>query len=286
VKYRKLNNILDKVSEIGFGCWGIGGEAYGKTNDNESIAALETAVDLGINFFDTSPFYGRSEKLVGETLKKKDVIIATKFGMITSTHSDFSVSHFEKSLDNSLRVLGRVDLMQLHSPELSQITPELIDALKKAQQAGKVRCYGLSTRSPSDADRMWREFNIFQINFNIADMRLLKTSSYEFGDGIIARTPFAFGFLADSCENKAGSHIDPYKKQTEIWQLYKQTLREELGEVENLALRFCLSYNVSTVIPGMLSAQQVKENVKASEQGRLTKTQLKTIKDYYIKFGF
>ena len=74
LKYRKIGNTSLKASIIGFGCWGIGGVSYGKTNNNDSIKALQRSYELGVNFFDTSDLYGKkddglSEKLIGFAFK-------------------------------------------------------------------------------------------------------------------------------------------------------------------------------------------------------------------------
>src|SRR5579863_110490 len=84
MKYRQLGKTGIAVSEIGFGGYGIGGESiYGKTDDAVSLKAIHRALELGINFFDTSPAYGESERLIGEAIKsvpRESVVIATKIG--------------------------------------------------------------------------------------------------------------------------------------------------------------------------------------------------------------
>ena len=97
MNYRKLGNTGLEVSEIGFGAWGIGSDkgapAYGPTDDQESKAALRKAYDLGVNFYDTSDFYGsgHSERLIGESLKdvRSSVVIATKVGLLDSNKVGF-----------------------------------------------------------------------------------------------------------------------------------------------------------------------------------------------------
>ena len=126
MKYRNFGSTGLKVSEIGFGGWGIGGnnnnaKAYGPTNNQESILALKTAFDKGINFFDTSPLYGfgQSEILIGQTFKsnRDKVIIVTKVGYTDYLgNQNFSTKYIKKSLEDSLKRLETdyVDIFQLH----------------------------------------------------------------------------------------------------------------------------------------------------------------------------
>src|SRR5882672_9890589 len=131
MQYRNFGNTDLRVSEIGFGAWAIGGGAmigntaigWGDANDEESLKAIQRAVELGINFFDTADVYGlgHSEQLIGETLgNNKDVIIATKVGNV-SRNSEFTVDYSRdyilKACEESLKRLKRetIDYYQLHS---------------------------------------------------------------------------------------------------------------------------------------------------------------------------
>ena len=121
MQFRTLGNTGIKVSEIGFGGWAIGGATdasgtplgWGRTNDDESLAAIRRARDLGVTFFDTADSYGfgRSESLLGIVLsrKRQDVVIATKVGVVrTPTGAlakDFSKQHIFQAVDGSLRRL-------------------------------------------------------------------------------------------------------------------------------------------------------------------------------------
>ena len=132
-----------RVSAIGFGCWGIGGSrgsvpAYGDTDDAASSAALERALELGINFFDTADLYGggHSEELLGRTFegRRERVILATKAGMVdASGQVGLSPDSLRRSLAASLKRLRTdyVDLFQVHSPPLSELRgcTEVIDSL-------------------------------------------------------------------------------------------------------------------------------------------------------------
>ena len=110
MKYRILGKTGMSVSEIGFGTWGLGGDAYGPVDDKEASEALRLAFEKGVNFFDTSDLYGagKSEEILGKTFKKirDQVIIATKGGMLPHTGlsmpQDFTEQHLRQALENSL----------------------------------------------------------------------------------------------------------------------------------------------------------------------------------------
>lgn len=133
MNYRQLGKTGIKVSEIGFGTWGLGGDkdgskAYGPTDDCQSEAALHRAFELGITFYDTADFYGfgHSESLLGKTFKEKrsHVIIAGKVGFVDIKGSqDFSPDYIRRSLTGSLQRLGTdyIDVYQLHSPPIELV---------------------------------------------------------------------------------------------------------------------------------------------------------------------
>lgn len=316
MKYRLLGSTGLKVSEIGFGTWGIGGltkgaTSYGPTDDRESIRALNRAFDLGINFFDTSNIYGEnghSEKLLGKTFaqKRDKVIFASKAGFIYHEKpTDFSPAVLRKSLEGSLKRLKTdfLDLFQLHSPpmDIFKKNPEIIQCLKELQREGKIRAFGVSVKNPDDALTavMHYGFEYIQVNFNMIDQRIVENGFVNLAErkkiGVIARTPLCFGFLTGKREI---SSLDPCDhrttwptRQLEIWSkaasFFEELAGAEKSTPAQLALRFCLSFgSISTVIPGMLTAMQVEENQKASPLGRLSQSSLEEIKRIYLKNTF
>src|SRR5205085_12619025 len=144
MQYRELGRTGIKVSVIGFGAWAIGGAAdasgaplgWGRTTDDESLAAIRRARDLGVNFFDTADSYGfgRSESLLGIVLSRtrQEVVLATKVGVMRnadgSLRKDFSKQHIFQAIDGSLRRLRTdyVDLYQAHNPTIDQLRREEI----------------------------------------------------------------------------------------------------------------------------------------------------------------
>ena len=126
LRYRTLGKSNISVSEIGFGTWGLGGTSYGSVDDNVSRDALRVAIDRGVNFFDTSDFYGagHSETILGDVISpyRENLVITTKGGMLPhdgfDMPQDFSVHHLTRSIENSLKRLrtSYVDVYLLHSP--------------------------------------------------------------------------------------------------------------------------------------------------------------------------
>ena len=303
MKYRQLGQTDLKISEIGFGAWGIGGStpeanSYGPTDDQTSIEALNIAFEKGINFFDTSNIYGlgHSETLIGRTFKNKrdKVIYATKLGMKDfKSFIDLDFKSMAKSLDRSLLRLNTdyVDLLQLHNIPVDVIiqNPEIIEILNHLKKEGKTKEIGLSLQNPNDIFKIISKFNIkvFQLNLNLLDMRLLCNKNFkkitESNIGIIARTPFCFGFLIN---NFSDSYIFNKKDHRSTWSQtqkrdWSQNARkmyegfnihvEDINEKILLALRFCLSVpNVVSVLPGMLNKDEVLTNIHASCLGKLS----------------
>jgi aryl-alcohol dehydrogenase-like predicted oxidoreductase len=310
MNYRTLGHTNMLVSEIGFGAWGIGGDAYGVTDDNESVRALNCAVDQGINFFDTSDFYGagHSESLLGKTIssKRDKVIIATKGGGKLPENGqqmpqDFTLSHLQHAFENSLRRLNStyVDVYQLHNPKVSDLTDELIQYLEAMKQQGKARAIGVSLRSPQDGAAILarHRFDVIQVNFNLIDQRALETGllaeAHSGGIGVIVRTPFNFGFLTGgSFDIGEKDHRASWpKEQLEKWSnailVFKDLYGHNHRSKVQLALKFCLSFDgVSTVIPGMLNCSQVMENVAASDRTRLDANEIAAIRKIYSENTF
>lgn len=317
MKYRKLGKTGLIVSEIGFGGWGIGGTkggsiAYGPTDDLESKRALQLAYDVGITFYDTSDFYGfgNSERLIGQALHdvRQKIIIASKFGLLSkSGEQEFSSTHIRNSVEKSLRRLrtDTIDLYQFHSPSLEGLVknPEGFQTLERLRAEGKIRAIGLSARSPQEALQAAKEFpfQTLEVNFNLVDQRAEENGLFDFcadGDlGIIVRTPLAFGFLTGEYPpegfHEKGDHrqlwsLEQRQKWHEAIELFLNVFENSNGQTKaQLALRFCLSFSaVSTVIPGMLTREQVLENTKASDLGLLQSHERQKIKEVYLQNRF
>lgn len=298
--YRKLGRTDLTVSEIGFGGWAIGGPTdaagtpigWGPTNDDESIAAIRKARDLGITFFDTADSYGfgRSESLLGLVLSRTrhDVVIATKGGVVRDRNGrlakDFSQSHLLHGVDGSLKRLRTdyIDLYQLHNPSLQELRrDELHETMDRLQEAGKIRFWGVSISTPEEGiaviEKGWGY--ALQVLYNILNQAPAETLfplAQEKGYGIIARVPLASGLLSGKYR------VDTHFAEDDVRQnfLTPKRLEEVMPRVDEAksiiggtarhlaegALRFVLAHEaVSTVIPGMRTIRQVEMNVAADE---------------------
>jgi aryl-alcohol dehydrogenase-like predicted oxidoreductase len=300
VNYRQLGSTNLKVSEIGFGAWGIGGAtpgptSYGKTDDITSLAALQSALKAGINFFDTSNVYGygHSERLIGQAFahRRKEIIIATKAGFVDyESRPDFSANAILKSVDSSLARLNTdyIDLLQLHNPSADWLieNPETLHAICRLQSEGTVQALGISVKHPEDAFALLElfPFQAVQANFNMLDIRVLESGLLQklkdLGAGLIARTPLAFGFLTGVLTGEETFSPEDHRsrwprEQIQLWATGARDVQACCAEsfespAYELALRFCLSYpQVSTTIAGMLTPAEVARNVLAAEAGPL-----------------
>lgn len=316
MRYRTLGATGLRVSEIGFGTWGLGGNtrgavAYGPTNDEESKKALRHAFERGVTFFDTADFYGfgHSEEVLGAGLSgiRSQAIIATKAGMLDAAGAqDFSPAHMRRALEQSLRRLGTdyIDLYQLHSPPISLIEEDdaIIGCLETLQREGKIRAFGVSVRSPEDglvAAKLG--FKCLQVNFNLLDQRAAEIGLFDLclerGIGVIGRTPLCFGFLTGHYSSRdkfdATDHRNRWKPaQRDKWAgaypLFLSALRDPGQQTPaHIALRFCLSFPaISSVIPGMLTTAHVDDNTRASELGGLHEAERAAIMAIYREHDF
>jgi aryl-alcohol dehydrogenase-like predicted oxidoreductase len=315
VNYRKLGETGLAVSEIGFGTWGIGGNAYGPVDDNEAKRALQAAFEMGINFYDTADLYGNghSEELLGETFsssRRHQVILATKGGTLPHTTfdmpQDFSSGHIKQALEGSLRRLKTdyIDLYLLHSPRIEDIRAnnDLLHSLETSKSEGKIRSYGISARSPGDAMQAIDEFGfrIVEVNFNMIDHRALDLGVFDRARqdnlGVIVRTPLTFGYLTgklrgdeqfQGTDHRANWPKDQLARWALAPQLFSFLFEGKSCTPAQMALRFCLSFDaVSTVIPGMMNTLEVAENAAASVMPPLTDAETDRIRSIYKDHEF
>jgi aryl-alcohol dehydrogenase-like predicted oxidoreductase len=300
MRYHPLGRSGLKISEIGFGAWGIGGASlgatsYGQTDDQMSIAALQRARQSGINFFDTSNVYGNghSEALIGQAFAdcRDEVVIATKAGFVDyQQQPNYRAATIERSIEGSLARLrtSRIDLLQLHNATAGILRelPDTLDLLKRLQQEGTVTVIGVSVKSPEDALELLDlfPFEAVQANFNMMDIRALDCGILDQlaaqKVAFIARTPLAFGFLTGALSGEEEFPPDDHRsrwprEQLRLWakggrDLYRCCAESASATPAAVALRFCLSYPaVTTTIPGILTPKEVDLNIAAVTSGPL-----------------
>jgi aryl-alcohol dehydrogenase-like predicted oxidoreductase len=312
MKFRTLGRTGLKVSEIGFGSWAVGGNrhgnSYGTTNDAASLKAIQTALELGCNFFDTADVYGygHSEEIVGEGLRQSgklnEVIIATKVGgNFTSgqTVMDFSSQHLTAAIEASLKRLGRdfVDLYQLHNPSRRIISDgRIFETLDRLKDAGKIRHYGVSVHSVAEGlaclsngkpDTIQIVYNFYsQLQSDDPAEELFPRAKNQ-NIGIIAREPLANGFLTG--RQRLDAQYEPGDIRASWpsnYRAHKISLAESLRFLEQpgrtlaqAALRFVLDEPaVSTAIVGIKTPEQARENLAASDLPELNQAEQNRIK--------
>ena len=208
MQYRELGRTGWKVSAISFGAWAIGG-TWGTVSDDESFAALNHALDNGVNFFDTADVYGdgRSEHLLAKLRRKRkeDFYIATKAGRRLDPHvaEGYNRENITAFVERSLKNLETeaLDLLQLHCPPTeAYYMPELFDVLDDLKQVGKLQNYGVSVEKVEEALKAIEYPNVqtVQIIFNIFRQRpkdLFFAEAQRKEVGILARVPLSSGML-------------------------------------------------------------------------------------------
>ena len=284
----KIGNSNIIKSKLGFGCWGLGGgtdtePSYGNMSTKDAFKIIEGALMKNINFFDTSPAYGISEKILGKILKKKKrdaIFLASKCGISKfSEKKNFNPEFLNKQLDKSLKNLETdyLDLVQLHNPEKQILRNlDLIEPFIK-EKKGKIRAFGLSLKKPSDFFYVQNLdlIDSIQVNLNVLDTRVIEMGiekeCKKHNIAVISRTPFSFGFLTgkvNACQNfPKNDHRNLWSNsQKKKWvgcskKLYERKFFSEDFSQAQLCLRFCMSFQeISVTIAGMINEREVIEN--------------------------
>jgi aryl-alcohol dehydrogenase-like predicted oxidoreductase len=319
MNYRELGRTGWKISEISFGAWGIGGDAWGKTDDAESMRGLNRAVDLGVNFFDTADVYGdgHSERLIARLRRERSekIIVATKAGrrlqqQLASGYNRANLTAFvERSLKNL--EMDALDLLQLHCPpsEVYEM-PEVFGILDDLVTAGKLRYYGVSVEHVDEALRaiQYDAVQSVQIIFN---MFRLKPSDRFFDEararrvGILARVPLASGLLSGKMRADSTFAAQDHRNFNRHGEAFDQgetfsgvdyatgleaveTLRPLVpagASMAQLALRWILMFPaVTAAIPGAKNEKQVEDNVRAAELPPLSDDAMKAVRATYDRY--
>jgi aryl-alcohol dehydrogenase-like predicted oxidoreductase len=317
MNYRTLGRTGFSVSTCSFGAWAIGG-SWGVVDDDTSMSALRTFVELGGNFIDTADVYGdgRSERLAAQICREFPgrVVVATKAGRRLNPHnaSGYTPANIEGFVDRSLTNLASdsIDLVQLHCPPTAvYYTPELFDGLEAISKKGKVRHWGVSVEKVEEAIKAI-EYDVVktvQIIFN----PLRHRPAEVFFDlaarrdvGILARLPLASGLLAGRLTRESTYANDDHRNFNRVGVVFDggetfsglgghlptafdvvdrlKPLVEPGQSLVDLTLRWILSFpQVTCVIPGAKTADQVRANVKPSDLGPLPETSMRQVRAIY-----
>lgn len=313
--YRAFGNTGWRVSQVGLGCWQFGGsitldgrpDGWSGVNDQESVATIKRAVELGINFFDTSDMYGwgHSEEVLGRALKEVGSrdrhYIASKVGF---WHDDQGKRTFNETKDYILRAsdaslrrlqTDRIDLYQCHLWRTERWT-EFLDAFETLQKQGKIRFYGIST---NDFDMVQhfderRHLASVQSNYNLLDHHVeqdILPYCRARGIAFIARGPLAMGklsgkltkdhkFDANDIRGKwlEGENRKNFEHDIDTVERLKPIAHKYGFIMAELAVKFVLTHvAVSATIPGTKNRNQLEHNVAASILPPLTRDELAAI---------
>lgn len=323
MNYRKFGKLGWQVSEIGFGAWALGGDMWGPQNDNESIAALNKAVDLGINFIDTAQGYGKghSEEIIGKFLKTRseELFVATKVPPVSGTpwpppdnfnpNISYPGKYIIDECEKSLKRLQReyIDIYQFHTwIDSFNAGGEWSDAMCKLKDEGKIRAIGVSVHDTTPdsvigslaLDKVESVQVIYNIFEQYPEYNLFPVSE-RMGTGIIVRVPFDEGVLTGKF-----THDTKFPKG-DIRRHYfrKNNLKAAVDKVKEIervkekfhpgmsmaeyALRFTLNHPaVSTVIPGIRNIRQAEMNAAASGGNMFDTEEKKELKKFYWRKDF
>jgi aryl-alcohol dehydrogenase-like predicted oxidoreductase len=305
MEYRALGKSGIDVSEIGFGAWAIGGDAWGPVEDKNSIAAMERAIELGITVIDTADVYGdgRSESLVGQVLKgRRDKLVVSTKGGLMGHHRDPKKGAVydrpEKVIEAcgaSLQRLGTdyIDMYFCHIWwDNDQETEAFLTAFEQLKRDGKVRAVGVST----DEMEHIRHYNqngsldVVQLDYSILNRNPEKEVLpyvQEQRIGVVIRGPLKMGLLTGKFSTETTFPEGDIRQNWPKEHWFQESLRqvESLRSLERadqtlgqLALRFALSHPaVSVAIPGAKTPAQVEQNAAASRRPLLTEQERRLI---------
>ncbi|MGG3689492.1 aldo/keto reductase [Caldifermentibacillus hisashii] len=295
MEYINLKNSDLKVSKLCMGGCPMGGHGWGEISENNLIDAVHTAIEHGVNFFDTADTYGlgKSEETLGKALKGKreKVVIATKFGVRVEngkTFYDNSPEWIDKAVEGSLKRLGTdyIDLYQIHYRDNKTDISEVIYKLEQLKEKGYIRYYGLSNIHKKDEYELNThkgKFVSFQDEYSLAcrknerdiielshELELTPLTWGSLGQGILTGK-YDINVKFDSNDRRSRDvyvnfHGDRLKRNLEIVKVIRNISEQTGKSIPSIAIRFILDYiKDSVVLVGVKNPSQILSNLEAMD---------------------
>jgi aryl-alcohol dehydrogenase-like predicted oxidoreductase len=315
MKYRALGKTGLKVSELSFGTWAIGG-SWGSVYDEESLRALQIAMDQGVNFFDTADVYGggHSEELLAQATKGKEdqIHIATKFCRFGDLNDpqNYSMESVREYCEASLKRLQRerIDLYQIHCPPTEILrNGQVFEVLDRLQEEGKIRSYGVSVETIEEGLLCMENPNVstLQIIFNLLRQKPLEQllpQAKKQDVGIIIRLPLASGLLTGKFTTASTFEADDHRSFNQNGESFNvgetfaglefakgvelsqqlAWIAEGRDNMTRASLRWLLDQDeISCVIPGFKTTNQVEDNLQALHVPSFTQEELDRLNQFY-----
>jgi aryl-alcohol dehydrogenase-like predicted oxidoreductase len=319
MKTRPFNGTKRQVSEVGLGCWQLGGSDWGDLDDAAAFAILTAAVEAGVTFFDTADVYGngRSESLIGQFLRQRgsaeEIFVATKLGRTSSLYpGQYTEAGVRAATEASLERLGveALDLTQLHCVPVEVLRRrEIFGWLRQLQAEGKIKHFGASVETMDEALLCLDEEGVssLQVIFNLFRQKpaeIVLPRARQQGVAIIVRLPLASGLLSGKLTreaqfaandhrhyNRDGEKFNvgetfaglPYEKGVAL----AGALRANVPTGQTMAQwsqRWILDHEaVTVIIPGASRAQQATDNAAASALPPLSTAVHRELRRFYEK---
>ena len=296
-----------KTSALGYGAMGIS-LAYGPGDEQEGIATIQRAHDLGVTLFDTAELYGwgENEKIVGRAVKdfRDEVVIASKFGFTREYGHDSRPEHIREVVENSLRYLGvdHIDVMYQHRVDPDVPIEDVAGTVKEFIDAGKIKYFGLSEAGPETIRRAHavQPVSVLQTEYSLfeRDVESVFPTLTELGIGFVPYSPLGRGFLTGSAQPASDydetdmRRTDPrwqpgnYEKNLDATRQLTELASSKGGTVAQLALAWLLAQGEHIVpIPGTRSPKRLEENLGAVDFS-LTEADLAQIAQILPTGGF
>ena len=315
MKHKNFGRENISVSEVGLGCWQMGGTEWGAVSEKEAAAILETSYEEGVTFYDTADVYGmgRSEILIGKFLRQhpEGLFVATKVGRTPALYpKGYTRQAITTHIENSLNRLDvdALDLVQTHCipPEVMR-DGEIYEWLRLLQKEGKIKRFGASVETMDEALFCLEQEDMYslQIIFNLFRQKPLEQVlplAVEKKVGIIVRLPLNSGLLSGKFNNS--THFDakdhrnfnrdggsfyvgetfgglPFAQGLKLVEQLRSYIPENLLMAQ-FALKWCLEQpGVSTIIPGATRMEQARTNAAVSDMPSLGREALKSLDDFY-----